>query len=49
VIHVPDRPNVHVRLAAVELLFSHFPSPSQTNPNSESRNPKFLFGAHDQI
>src|SRR5262249_703111 len=27
VIHVPNRPYVHVRLAAIELLFSHFPSP----------------------
>ena len=32
-IHVPNRPNVHVRLAAIEFLFSHLSSPNSRSGN----------------
>ena len=40
VIHVPNRPNVHVRLAAIKLLFAHLVATPSTS--------RFDTGAHDQ-
>jgi hypothetical protein len=50
VVHVPDRPDVHVGLVAVELLLRHALLDSCSGPAGSSRAAfaPAMSGAHDQ-